>query len=209
MRGDDDPVVGEWRNSIEPVLLWRKDWVGGMVPRLKQEYSDQVMPALQKRFRYENSMQVPRVEKIVLNMGVGEAIQNPKSLETAVAELMVITGQKPCIRRAKQSISNFKLRAGTPIGCMVTLRGARMYEFLDRLVNFSIPRVRDFRGLSTRSFDGRGNYSFGVQEQVIFPEIDLDKIEKIRGLNVTIVTTARTDEEALELMRDLGMPFRE
>lgn len=172
-------------------------------------YNDEVVPTLQKRFRYSNPMQVPRVEKIVLNMGVGEAIQNPKSLEAAAADLMVITGQKPSIRRAKQSISNFKLRAGTPIGCMVTLRKARMYEFLDRLVNFSIPRIRDFRGLSTRSFDGRGNYSFGVQEQVIFPEIDYDKIDKIRGLNVTIVTTAHTDEEALELLRSLGMPFRE
>ena len=180
-----------------------------MVPRLKQMYNDEVVPALQKRFGYPNRMQVPKVEKILLNMGVGEAIQNPKSLEAAAADLSVITGQKPSMRRAKQSISNFKLRAGTPIGCMVTLRGTRMYEFLDRLANFSIPRIRDFRGLSSRSFDGRGNYSFGVQEQIIFPEIDYDKIDKIRGLNVTIVTTAQTDEEALELLRGLGMPFRE
>lgn len=179
-----------------------------MVPRLKQVYHDEVVPALQKRFHYRNRMQVPRVEKIVLNMGVGEAIQNPRSLEAAAEDLMRITGQKSSVRKAKQSISNFKLRAGTPIGCMVTLRGIRMYEFLDRLANFTIPRIRDFRGLSVRSFDGRGNYSFGVQEQIVFPEIDYDKIDKIRGLNVTIVTTAWTDEEALELLRGLGMPFR-
>ena len=180
-----------------------------MVPRLKQVYREDVIPALQKRFHYANKMQVPKVEKIVLNMGVGEAIQNPKSLEAAAADLTIIAGQKPSVRRAKKSISNFKLRAGTPIGCMVTLRGARMYEFLDRLVSFSIPRIRDFRGLSAHSFDGRGNYSFGVQEQIIFPEINYDQIDKIRGLNVTIITTARTDEEALDLLRGLGMPFRE
>ena len=177
--------------------------------RLKDLYKEKVVPKLMKENDYSSVMQIPKLEKITINIGVGEAVANAKALEAATDDLTRISGQKPLLTRARKSISNFKLRQGARIGVSVTLRRERMYEFLDRLVNFSIPRVRDFRGLSMRSFDGRGNYSFGVQEQVIFPEIDLDKIEKIRGLNVTIVTTARTDEEALELMRDLGMPFRE
>jgi len=162
-----------------------------------------------ERFGYKNIMQVPRLEKIVLNIGVGEATQNPSSLDGAMADLAAISGQKPAVRRARKSISNFKLRKGMAIGCMVTLRGDRMYEFLDRMITFALPRVRDFQGLSTRSFDGRGNYTLGIREQIVFPEIDYDKIDKVRGLNVTIVTTARTDEEALVLLRALGMPFRE
>lgn len=179
------------------------------VPRLKELYRREVAPLLMERFGYKNVMQVPRLEKIVLNIGVGEATQNPSSLDGATSDLAAIAGQKPAVRRAKKSISNFKLRKGMAIGCTVTLRGDRMYEFLDRLVTFALPRVRDFQGLSTRSFDGRGNYTLGIREQIVFPEIDYDKIDKVRGLNVTIVTTARTDEEALVLLRALGMPFRE
>jgi len=175
---------------------------------LKLKYEKEIVPALMERLGYKNRMQVPRVEKVVINMGVGEAIQNPGALESASSDLATITGQKPAVRRAKKSISNFKLRAGMAIGCMVTLRGERMYEFLERFLNFAIPRIRDFRGLSPRSFDGRGNYTIGIKEQVIFPEIDYDSIEKIRGMNVTIVTTAETDEEAFELLRELGVPFR-
>ncbi|MCU0611727.1 MAG: 50S ribosomal protein L5 [Candidatus Eisenbacteria bacterium] len=161
-----------------------------------------------ERFGYRNMLQVPRLEKIVVNIGVGEAIQEAKQLDAAVAELRTITGQQPRITTAKKSIATFKLRTGMKIGCMVTLRGARMYEFLDRLVNSALPRVRDFRGLSDRSCDGRGNYSMGITEQVIFPEIDYDKIDKVRGLNITMVTTAKTDEEAIELLSELGVPFR-
>jgi len=178
-----------------------------MKPRLKDLYEREIVPQLQKRFNYRNRMQVPRLEKIVLNMGVGEAIQNIKVLDAAMADLTVIGGQKPNVRRAKKSISNFKLRAGNPIGCAATIRRARMYEFLDRLLNFTVPRIRDFRGLPTRSFDGRGNYTFGIQEQIVFPEIDRDAIDRIRGLNITIVTSAQTDEEAFELLRGFGMPF--
>jgi len=166
------------------------------------------MPALAEHFSYGNSMQIPRVEKVVLNIGVGAATDNPKLMESAVKDLTAISGQKPSIRRAKKAISNFKLRAGIPIGCMTTLRRDQMYEFLDRLINFAIPRTRDFRGLSPDSFDGRGNYTLGVREQIIFPEIDYDDIDQIRGLDVTIVTTAGTDEEGFELLRRLGMPFR-
>lgn len=179
------------------------------VPRLRELYHREVVPLLMERFGYKNVMQVPRLEKIVLNIGVGEATQNPSSLDGAMADLAAIAGQKPAVRRAKKSISNFKLRKGMAIGCTVTLRRDRMYEFLDRLVTFALPRVRDFQGLSTSSFDGRGNYTLGVREQIVFPEIDYDRIDKVRGLNVTIVTTARTDEEALVLLRALGMPFRE
>ncbi len=161
-----------------------------------------------KEIGYENAMQVPRLEKIVLNMGLGEAIQNAKILDSAVAELTAITGQKPVVTKARKAIANFKLRENMPIGCMVTLRGERMYEFLDRLVNVALPRVRDFKGVSDRSFDGRGNYSLGMREQIIFPEIDLDKIDKVRGLTVSIVTTAQTDAEGKALLRALGMPFR-
>lgn len=179
-----------------------------MSARLKEKYNKEVLPVLQKRFGYTNAWQVPRLEKIVINIGAGDAIGNVKLLDAAVADLARITGQRPIIRRAKRSISNFKLRAGAPIGCCVTLRQDRMYEFFDRLVNVAIPRIRDFRGLPPKSFDGRGNFTLGIQEQLIFPEIDYDKVEKVRGMNITVVTTARTDEEALELLRELGMPFR-
>lgn len=178
-----------------------------MATRLQEIYETDVIPALTKRFLYRNVMEVPRVEKVVLNIGVGEAVQNAKSIEGALEDLSIISGQKPSVRRAKRSVSNFKLREGMPIGCSVTLRKDRMWEFLDRLYNFAIPRIRDFRGLSTNSFDGRGNYSLGVREQIIFPEINYDKIDQVRGLDVTIVTSAKTDEEALELLHALGMPF--
>ncbi len=179
-----------------------------MIPRLKEIYIKNVVPKLMKEFNYRNIMQVPRLEKIVLNMGLGEAVREAKVIDSAVKDLTAISGQKPVVTRAKKSIANFKLRAGMPIGCKVTLRGARMYEFFDRFVNFSIPRIRDFRGVSDRSFDGRGNYTLGIREQIIFPEIDYDKIDKIRGLNITINTTAKTDEEAKALLKHLGMPFR-
>jgi len=179
-----------------------------MEARLKEKYRREIVPALTKKFGYKNVMEIPRLQKIVVNMGLGEAIQNPKVLESAVAELSAITGQKPVITRAKKSIANFKLRAGMAIGCMVTLRGSRMYEFLDRLLNVALPRVRDFKGVSPNGFDGRGNYTLGIREQIIFPEIDYDKIDKIKGLGVTITTTSRNDEEGKELLRLLGMPFR-
>ena len=177
--------------------------------RIKEKYKKETVPVLMKRFGYQNVMQVPRLEKIVVNVGVGEAIQNMKLLDAISADLAAITGQRPVVRRAKKAISNFKLRAGMPIGCAVTLRQRRMYEFFDRLVNIAIPRIRDFRGTSPNSFDGRGNYNLGITEQIIFPEIDYDKVEKIMGMNVTIVTTARTDEEGFELLKNLGVPFRE
>ncbi|MFS8512152.1 MAG: 50S ribosomal protein L5 [Planifilum fulgidum] len=161
-----------------------------------------------KRFNYRSPMQVPRLEKVVINMGVGEAVQNPKVLDGAMQDLALITGQKPAVTRAKKSIAGFKLRAGMPIGCKVTLRGDRMYHFLDKLINIALPRVRDFRGVSPKSFDGRGNYSLGLKEQLIFPEIDYDKVDKVRGMDVIIVTTAETDEEARELLQAFGMPFR-
>lgn len=177
------------------------------VPRMKSFYQEQVVPNLMKRFAYKNIMQVPRLEKIVINMGVGDAIQDAKLLDAAMDDLARISGQKPAVRKAKRSISQFKLRAGMPIGCMVTLRRDRMYEFFDRLINVAIPRIRDFRGLPDRSFDGRGNYTLGIREQIIFPEIDYDKVQKVRGMDVTIVTTANTDEEAYELLKQFGMPF--
>jgi large subunit ribosomal protein L5 len=175
---------------------------------LKQYYELEVAPKLMERFGFKNPMQVPRLEKLVLNMGLGEAIQNIKILDSATEELRVISGQKPVITRAKRSIAAFKLREGMPIGCMVTLRRAKMYDFYTKLVNIALPRVRDFRGISGRAFDGRGNYSLGIKEQLIFPEIDYDKIDKIKGLNVTIVTTATNDAEGKELLRLMGMPFR-
>jgi large subunit ribosomal protein L5 len=178
-----------------------------MSARLKVVYNQEIVPALMQQFGYKNVMQVPRLEKIVLNMGVGEAIQTPNLIEGAVKDMTAIAGQKPSIRRSKKAIANFKLRAGLPIGCSVTLRSDRMYEFLDRFLNFAIPRIRDFRGVPAGSFDGRGNYTLGVKEQIIFPEIDYDKIDRIRGLDVTIVTTAKTDEEAFEMLRRFGMPF--
>jgi large subunit ribosomal protein L5 len=175
--------------------------------RLKDQYQQEVVPRLMKEAGYSNVMQVPRVEKIILNIGVGEAVTNPKVLEGAVSDLTQIAAQKPMVRRARKSISNFKLRQGMPIGCSTTLRGERMWEFLDRLTSVAFPRVRDFRGISNKSFDGRGNYTVGIKEQIIFPEIDYDKIDKIRGLNITIVTTARTDEEGLRLLTMLNLPF--
>lgn len=178
------------------------------VPRAKDRYDQEVVPMMRERFGYRNRMAVPRLEKIVLNMGVGDAIQNIKLLDNAVEQLGLITGQRPAVTRAKKSIANFKIRAGMPIGCRVTLRGPRMYEFFDRLVSIALPRVRDFRGLSTRSFDGRGSYTLGVKDQMIFPEINYQKVDKIRGMNVCVVTTARTDEEAKNLLTLMGMPFR-
>ncbi|MBW2036059.1 MAG: 50S ribosomal protein L5 [Deltaproteobacteria bacterium] len=175
---------------------------------LQTRYRKELIPKLMKRFGYKNVMQVPRLSKIVLNMGLGEAIQNIKILDSAVEELALIAGQKPVVRRARKSIASFKLRVGMPVGCMVTLRGKRMYDFFTRLVNISFPRVRDFRGVSAKGFDGRGNYSVGIKEHIIFPEIDYDKIDKIKGLNVTIVSTARTDEEGRALLELMGMPFR-
>ena len=176
--------------------------------RMKEKYQTEVVPALMERFGYKNIMEVPRFEKIVLNIGVGEATQDPKALEAAVRDLEAISGQKPVITYAKKSVAAFKLRAGMAIGCKVTLRGDRMYEFLDRLISIALPRIRDFRGVSPASFDGRGNYSLGLREQLVFPEIDYDKIDKVRGLMVTIATTAETDEEAYELLKLMGMPFR-
>jgi len=178
------------------------------MPRLKDLYFEQVVPALQKELGYKNVMQVPRLEKIVVNVGLGEALQNAKALDAAVQDIMTITGQRPIVTRARKSIASFKLRAGNPIGVKVTLRGNRMWDFLDRLCNAALPRQRDFRGISPDSFDGRGNYSLGLREQLIFPEIDYDKIDKIRGLEITIVTTAKTDEAGLRLLQHLGMPFR-
>ncbi|MBW2630203.1 MAG: 50S ribosomal protein L5 [Deltaproteobacteria bacterium] len=176
--------------------------------RLKKYYKEEVMPALIKELGYKNPMQVPRLEKIVVNMGLGEAIQNIKILDNAVSELAMIAGQMPVVTKARKSIATFKLRKGMSIGCMVTLRQEKMYEFFDRLVSVAIPRVRDFRGVSPRSFDGRGNFSMGINEHYIFPEIDYDKIEKVKGLNITIVTTAETDDEARQLLKLMGVPFR-
>ena len=176
--------------------------------KFKEIYQEKVVPALVKRFNYKNGMEVPRLEKIVINMGLGEAIQNVKILDSAAQELSQITGQKSVITKAKKSIAQFKLRTGMPIGCMVTLRKERMYEFFNRLVNVALPRVRDFKGLSGKSFDGRGNYALGIREQLIFPEIHYDKIDKVKGMNIVIVTTAKTDEEGKELLKLLGMPFR-
>jgi large subunit ribosomal protein L5 len=176
--------------------------------RLKEYYIKEVIPALMREFKYKNPMEIPKIEKIVVNMGLGEAIQNAKILDSAVEELSAIVGQKPVITKAKKSIATFKLRQGMSIGCRGTLRKDRMYEFFDRLVNVALPRVRDFRGISPKSFDGRGNFSLGLEEQIIFPEIDYDKVDKIRGMNISIVTTAKTDDEARFLLRLMGMPFR-
>jgi large subunit ribosomal protein L5 len=178
------------------------------VARLKDKYRAEVAPALKQHFQYKNVMEIPRLEKIVINMGLGDCKDNAKALEVAVAELATISGQKPLVTKAKKSIANFKLRAGMNVGAKVTLRGDRMYEFADKLVSIVLPRVRDFRGVSTKAFDGRGNYSLGVREQLIFPEIEYDKVEKIRGMEMIFVTTAKTDEEAKELLRLLGMPFQ-
>ena len=176
-------------------------------PRLKALYKKEIKSQLLESFSYSNVMQVPTVDKVVINMGVGESVGEPKALENAVSEMTAIAGQKPALRLAKKAISNFKLREGVPIGCMVTLRGNRMYEFLDRLITLALPQVRDFRGVPTKSFDGRGNYNLGIKEQIIFPEIDFDRIDHIRGMNITIVTSAQTDEEGRELLKSFGMPF--
>jgi large subunit ribosomal protein L5 len=174
----------------------------------KEYYINEVVPKLKERLSYKNPMQVPKLDKIVLNMGLGEAINNIKILDSAVEELRAIAGQQPVIRRSKKAIAAFKLRKGMPVGCMVTLRKKRMYDFYNKLVNIALPRVRDFRGVSANAFDGRGNYTIGMKEQIVFPEIDYDKIDKIKGLNITIVTTAKTDDEARELLREMGMPFK-
>ena len=179
-----------------------------MAPRLKEKYQKEVVPALQKEFDYNNPMQVPSVHKVVVNIGMGEAIQNAKAMDAAVSDLASITGQRPVITRAKRSVAAFKLREGMQIGCMVTLRGDRMYYFLDKLINVALPRLRDFQGVSPEAFDGRGNYTLGLREQLVFPEIDYDKVDKVRGMEVSIVTTARTDEEGRRLLRLMGMPFR-
>jgi len=179
-----------------------------VTPRFKERYRSEIVPALMERFSYTNVHQVPRLEKIVLNMGVGAATQDAKLLESAATDMSIISGQKPAITRAKKSIAGFKVRQGMPIGCKVTLRGDRMWEFADRLLSTALPRIRDFRGVSTTSFDGRGNYSLGVTEQLIFPEIDYDKVDKIRGMDITFVTTAKTDEECRALLEELGFPFK-
>jgi len=176
--------------------------------RLKEKYLNEVSPALMSKFGYKSVMQLPKVDKIVINMGVGDAVQNSKALDAAVEELTIITGQKPVVTKAKKSIAGFRLREGMPIGAKVTLRGERMYEFLDKLISISLPRVRDFRGVSKKAFDGRGNYALGVKEQLIFPEIDYDKVSKVRGMDIVIVTTANSDEEARELLTQFGMPFQ-
>ena len=176
--------------------------------RLRQKYENEVKNQMVEKFGYKSVMQIPTIDKIVINMGIGDAVSNSKVLDDAVAELALITGQKPVITRAKKSIAGFRLREGMPIGCKVTLRGERMYDFLDKLVSVSLPRVRDFRGVSKKSFDGRGNYTLGVKEQLIFPEIDFDKVNKVRGMDIVVVTTANTDEEARELLTQLGMPFQ-
>jgi large subunit ribosomal protein L5 len=176
--------------------------------RLQDQYKAEIVPKLKEKFGYRNVMQVPKLSKVVVNMGLGDAIENVKVIETAAAEIGIITGQKPVVTKARKSIANFKLREGVPIGVMVTLRRDRMYHFLDKLIAIALPRVRDFKGVSTRGFDGRGNYTLGIKEQIMFPEVNYDKIDKIRGMNITIVTTARTDEEGLELLRLMGIPFR-
>ena len=177
-------------------------------PRLRNKYKDEIVPQLMKDFGFKNIMQVPKLERIVVNMGLGEAVQNAKLVESAAEELKAITGRKPVVTRAKKSIAGFKLREGMPIGVMVTLRGEQMYDFLDRLVSLALPRTRDFKGISPKAFDGRGNYTLGIREQIVFPEINYDKIDRIKGMNVTLVTTAETDEQGRALLKSLGMPFR-
>lgn len=176
--------------------------------RLQEKYINEVVPALTEKFGYKNVMELPKIAKIIINMGVGEAVGNPKALDAAVSDLTIITGQKPILTRAKKSLAAWKLRQGMPIGAKVTLRGVRMYQFLDKFMNVALPRVRDFRGISANSFDGRGNYAVGLKEQLIFPEIEYDKIDKLRGMNIVVVTTAKTDEEARELLKLMGMPFK-
>jgi large subunit ribosomal protein L5 len=177
-------------------------------PRLRKKYKEEIVPQLMKDFSFRNIMQVPKLERVIVNMGLGEAVQNAKLIESAVEELMAITGRKPIVTRAKKSIASFKLREGMPIGVMVTLRGEQMYDFVDRLVSIALPRTRDFKGISPKAFDGRGNYTLGIREQIVFPEINYDKIDRIKGMNVTFVTTAETDEQGRALLKSLGMPFR-
>ena len=177
-------------------------------PRLRTKYKDEIVPLLMKDFGFKNVMQVPKLDRIVVNMGLGEAVQNAKLIESAVEELSAITGRKPVVTRAKKSIAGFKLREGMPIGVMVTLRGVQMYDFLDRLISIALPRTRDFKGISPKAFDGRGNYTLGIREQIVFPEVNYDKIDSIKGMNVTLVTTAETDEQGRALLKSLGMPFR-
>jgi large subunit ribosomal protein L5 len=201
---------GKAAPAAEPAGAGRRAQVSGQVPpRLRERYRTVVVPALMKERGYANPFQVPRLEKIVINMGVGEGKENPKVLDFATADLGAIAGQKPVVTRAKKSIANFKLRENAPIGCKVTLRGPRMYEFLDRLVHVALPRVRDFKGVPPKAFDGRGNYALGLKEQVIFPEVTYDKVDKLRGMDIVMVTSARTDEEARALLAQLGLPFRE
>ncbi|MCB0832532.1 MAG: 50S ribosomal protein L5 [Bacteroidetes bacterium] len=200
---------GKGKKGGAPALVGERDKVGKEYqPRLFDEYKKRIIPTMMKKFNYKNIMEAPKLEKIVVNMGVGEATQDSKLLDAAVADMTIITGQRPSVRKAKKAISNFKLREGMPIACFVTLRRAEMYEFLDRLLNIAIPRIRDFRGVPDKSFDGRGNYTLGVKEQIIFPEIDVDKMDRVRGMDITIVTSAKTDEEAFELLKEFGMPFR-
>jgi len=213
-RGAAAPAKGAKGKPAAPAMAEGERTAGrphapAVRPRLAQHYLEKVRPALMEKFGFKTIMQAPRVEKIVINMGVGDATQDSKLLDAAANELGQITGQRPAIRRAKKSIANFKLREGVPVGCAVTLRGARMWEFYDRLINVAVPRIRDFRGVNPRSFDGRGNYTLGLTEQIIFPEINLDKVGKIRGMDVTIVTSAKTDEEGRELLRLMKMPFRQ
>jgi large subunit ribosomal protein L5 len=178
-----------------------------MVPRLAEKYQKEIVPRLQKEFGYKNVMEVPRIVKIVVNAGVGDAKQDYKMMDAAVSEIETITGQHPMVKRARKSVAGFKVRAGMPVGCSVTLRGAKMWEFLDRMISLALPRIKDFQGVSSRGFDGKGNYNLGLREQLIFPEIDYDKVARVRGMNVSIVSTAKTDEEAMSLLRELGMPF--
>jgi large subunit ribosomal protein L5 len=199
---------GAKQAAAEELTAEERAMLKDYVPTLKRKYREEVVPAMLKRFNYKNVMQVPRLEKVVVNMGVGEASRDIKLLEAAMRDLAQISGQKPKLARAKKSISAFKIRSGMPVGCFVTLRGNRMYEFLERLIRISVPRIRDFRGLPTRSFDGRGNHSMGIREHTIFMELDINKVTTVLGMNITTVTTARTDEEALELLRLMGFPFR-
>jgi large subunit ribosomal protein L5 len=199
---------GAERSSGSETVAEATSTVEAIAPRLRDKYREQVIPALTKQFNYKNPMQVPKLQKVVINMGLGAAVANPKIIDTAVEDLKAISGQKPIVTRAKKAIANFKLREGIPIGAMVTLRSARMWEFFDRLVTVAIPRTRDFKGVSRKAFDGKGNYTLGLREQIIFPEINYDKIDAIKGLNISFVTTAKTDEEGRALLQQLGMPFR-
>lgn len=205
-KGGGKPVPGKVKEAASIAFGGVEE--KGVPPRMKERYETDVVPSLQEQFNYDNTMQVPRFVKVVVNMGVGEALQDIKTLDNAVREMAMITGQKPLVTKAKKSIAAFKLRVGNPIGCKVTLRGIRMWEFIDRLFSIALPRIRDFQGLPTKSFDGRGNYTFGLRDQTIFPEINIDNIDRVRGMDITIVTTARNDEEARALLTRMGLPLR-